>query len=255
MSVCLCGNIADRRKSTVPPPATLPAVPVDPTDSQVSFFGYQAPFEGLGVIFDTAASQPVYKRSDKAGYAVQEPAGADAMGVISGVMDDGTGDWLESEQSRATPEGQALAEARYLERSVGECEAAFRNAPGLVWARVSHFDNKIRVDLDLTPHTTLSEAARVFTHHCFTIEGVSIPPGYHFGITGLASGNTEPDSVDVYALEAWEVLKGASAASHDEYRQAVSKEASSKSVATPLSGTLSQSSDAVSYFIIPSVQS
>jgi len=63
----------------------------------------------------------------------------------------------------------------------------------------------IRVDLDLQPHTTLSQEQRHFSHHCLTVNEVSLPSGYYFGLSALASGNTEPDAVDIYAFDAWEV--------------------------------------------------
>ena len=63
-----------------------------------------------------------------------------------------------------------------------------------------------QVDLDLQPHTTLSDEQRHFSHHCLTVKDVSMPTGYHFGLSALASGNTEPDSVDIYAFDAWEVV-------------------------------------------------
>lgn len=84
---------------------------------------------------------PLLPRSDPAGWAF----GADTTGVISAIIDDGkTGNkWYDDYKSgdRRQP-GQ---EARYLDSSVGECEAAFRNAPGLVWVRIAHFDKMIRV--------------------------------------------------------------------------------------------------------------
>lgn len=84
---------------------------------------------------------PLLPRSDPAGWAF----GADTTGVISAIIDDGkTGNkWYDDYKSgeRRQP-GQ---EAKYLESSVGECEAAFRNAPGLVWVRIAHFDKMIRV--------------------------------------------------------------------------------------------------------------
>jgi hypothetical protein len=64
------------------------------------------------------------------------------------------------------------------------------------------------VDLDTRPHTTLSERRRVFNQHCFTIEGLTLPPKHHVGVTALASANSQPDAVDVYAVEVFEVLKG-----------------------------------------------
>jgi hypothetical protein len=89
-------------------------------DSKVSFFGQSVNFDGLGIVFDSAPSAPLLPRSNPAGWQF----GADTTGV-----------------NRRQP-GQ---EAKYLEAAVGECEAAFRNAPGLVWVRIAHFDNMIRV--------------------------------------------------------------------------------------------------------------
>lgn len=36
-------------------------------------------------------------------------------------------------------------EAFYLDKAIGECEAAFRNAQGLLWARISYVNQTIRV--------------------------------------------------------------------------------------------------------------
>lgn len=36
-------------------------------------------------------------------------------------------------------------EASYLGNAIGECEAAFRNAQGLLWARIVNFNGTIRV--------------------------------------------------------------------------------------------------------------
>jgi len=57
---------------------------------------------------------------------------------------------------------------------------------------------------------------RHFTHHCFTINDVSLPSGYHFGLTALSAGNTDPDSVDVYAFDAWEVTGAADGQQHSQ---------------------------------------
>lgn len=190
---------SDPKRQGKPAPQALPSIN-DPTDPSVSFFGDKSPFDGLGVTFDTAASLSVRSRSERE-YWVD--AGADATGVVAGLLDDGKGGHVEPKGQR--PPDQS--EAKYLEASLGECEATFRNAPGLVWARISHIAGKVRVDLDLTPHTTLSTAARVFSHHCFTIEGVSLPTGYHLGMSALASSASEPDAVDVYAFETWEVAR------------------------------------------------
>lgn len=36
-------------------------------------------------------------------------------------------------------------EATYLDKAIGECEAAFRNAQGLLWARIAYVNQTIRV--------------------------------------------------------------------------------------------------------------
>lgn len=170
----------------------------------VSFFGNRAAkLDGLGVLFDSAPKSPVYPRSDQRNWDHSQDSGADHLGVISGVLDDGSGSWFE-------PEGRARSddsEADYLDRAIGECEAAFRNAQGLLWARVSYINNTIRVDLDLAPHTTLAKAGRDYAHNCFALSGINLDTNYHVGITALSGGNTEPDTVDVYALDAFEVVK------------------------------------------------
>lgn len=63
------------------------------------------------------------------------------------------------------------------------------------------------MDLDLAPHTTLSKVGRDYAHNCWSMDGVKLEPGSYFGISGMAAGNTEPDSIDVYALDVFEVLK------------------------------------------------
>jgi hypothetical protein len=56
-------------------------------------------------------------------------------------LDDGKGGWLDNER-RVFEEGE---EAAYIEKAIGECEAAFRNAQGLLWARVSYVNHTVRV--------------------------------------------------------------------------------------------------------------
>lgn len=70
--------------------------------------------------------------------------------------------------------------------------------------------------MDLQPHTTLTPEKRHFTHHCFTVKDVALPSGYHFGLTGLSAGNTDPDSVDIYAFDAWEVTGAADGQQHSQ---------------------------------------
>lgn len=57
-----------------------------------------------------------------------------------------------------------------------------------------------QVDLDLSPHTTLAKAGRDYAHNCFSLPGLNLTPGSYVGLSGLASGYTEPDSIDVYAV-------------------------------------------------------
>lgn len=57
-----------------------------------------------------------------------------------------------------------------------------------------------QVDLDLSPHTTLSDAGRDYIHNCFSLPGVTLAKGHYLGISGIASGSTEPDIIDVYAV-------------------------------------------------------
>ncbi|BGP48211.1 hypothetical protein JCM10450v2_004083 [Rhodotorula kratochvilovae] len=196
---------ADASGKASPPPPILPA-PRDPTDLDVSLFGARTTFDGLGVIFDAAPTAPIYRRSDArnlAGDAEHQSWGVSATGVVSGIIDDGTQSWLDAERG-AGPKGDE--EAAYLDKAVGECEAAFRNAQGLLWARIAHYNHTIRVDLDLSPHTTLAKAGRHYEHNCFTLDGVTLPAGAFVGISGLASGNTEPDAIDVYAMDVFEIL-------------------------------------------------
>lgn len=127
-------------------PAPIPAGSKDSSaakDSLVSFFGQSTNFDGLGIVFDSAPSAPLLARSDTAGWTF----GADGTGVISAVIDDGkTGNrWFDS--YKAGQKREKTQEAAYLQKVVGECEAAFRNAPGLVWVRIAHFDKMIRVSL------------------------------------------------------------------------------------------------------------
>ncbi|KAK4702502.1 hypothetical protein P7C70_g3723, partial [Phenoliferia sp. Uapishka_3] len=216
------------------PPPFIPQTPTDPSDDKVSFFGYQTQFDGLGIVFDTSPTSPVFARSDSHNWVGTTTGVVGSSGVVSGILDDGSGMWLE-------PKGRVMKddeEAAYLDKAIGECEAAFRNAQGLLWARISYVNQTIRVDLDLAPHTTLAKAGRDYAHNCFSLSGIKIPPGSYFGLTGLASGNAEPDSVDVYAMDVFEVLKiqdGSSAPATDEPAELRQKQ--------PLEGT---SDDAVS---------
>jgi hypothetical protein len=99
------------------------------------------PFDGLGVVLDSAPSSPLPPYSKLS--AIKSDAEPN-KGAISGILDDGTGrNWLDDDPARAASSRQR--QAGYLENTIGECEAAFRNTQGLVWVRIAHFDGKIRV--------------------------------------------------------------------------------------------------------------
>lgn len=124
------------------PPPGVPEFPTDPNDPLVSLFGYKTTFDGLGIIFDTSPTTPLYPRADSRNWGDDLP-GVGTSGVVSGLLDDGTGEgkWLEANK-RVLKDGE---EAAYLDKAVGECEAAFRNAQGLLWARISYIESTIRV--------------------------------------------------------------------------------------------------------------
>lgn len=84
----------------------------------MSLFGGPTQFDGLGVIFDAAPTQPLLPRSDRRNWAstdMHHGLGATG-GVVSGIMDDGTGHWLDTVPLKDTDE------ASYLGKAVGECE-------------------------------------------------------------------------------------------------------------------------------------
>lgn len=119
----------------------------DPHDKDLSLFGSRTTFDGLGVIFDASPTAPVWRRSDDRNFhggGHEHPAswGVGATGVVSGIIDDGTQTWLDPEHAKG-PKGEE--EAAYLDKAIGECEAAFRNAQGLLWARIAHYNHTIRV--------------------------------------------------------------------------------------------------------------
>ncbi|GAA5881211.1 hypothetical protein JCM3774_000654 [Rhodotorula dairenensis] len=230
---------SDSKAKISPPPPIQPDTPRDKHDPDVSLFGSRTSFDGLGIVFDTSPTSPVWRRSDYLNHADAAAAGrVGTSGVVSGIMDDGTQSWLD-------PEGRVPAgedEAAYLGKAIGECEAAFRNAQGLLWARIAHYNSTIRVDLDLSPHTTLAKAGRHYEHNCFTIDGINLPPGARFGVSGLASANTEPDTIDVYAMDVFELkADGAPVVNHEEPVDAPTN--------TPLEGTSNDATETLAHEI------
>lgn len=98
-------------------------------------------------MFDTSPTAPVWRRSDSLVYPdAANLGGVGASGVVSGLLDDGTQTWLDPEGQ--PPKGED--EAAYLGKAIGECEAAFRNAQGLLWARIAHYNSTIRVSRGLS---------------------------------------------------------------------------------------------------------
>lgn len=63
------------------------------------------------------------------------------------------------------------------------------------------------MDLDLSPHTSLSQAGRDYAHNCFSLPGINLSPGHYVGVSGMASGYVEPDTIDIYAVSFFLVLK------------------------------------------------
>lgn len=155
---------SDPKTKVSPPPPVVPETPRDPHDHELSLFGSRVSFDGLGVVFDASPNAPVWRRSDQRNYVHaggDEPSwGVGTTGVVSGIIDDGSQNWLDADGK--SPQGEE--EAAYLGKAVGECEAAFRNAQGLLWARIAHFNHTLRVGtpLSLVPalNLTLPRAGR-----------------------------------------------------------------------------------------------
>lgn len=125
------------------PPPPAPLTPSDPSDPSTSLFGSRTKFDGLGVIFDTAPKAPLYRRSDPRNWAGDAPFGVSNSAVVSGILDDGSGEWLEPD--KRVMGGEDNDEAAYLEKAIGECEAVLRGNAGLLWSRISYVNHTIRV--------------------------------------------------------------------------------------------------------------
>ncbi|KAI8445179.1 concanavalin A-like lectin/glucanase domain-containing protein [Phakopsora pachyrhizi] len=187
-----------------PPSLVVDPFP-DPLDEKVSFFGGPISFDGVAVVIDNQPSTPLTRRSDRKHWGHEDGGtGAEEWAVVSGVMDDGKGKskWLED---RSFSEMDEDEEAAYLNHTIGDCQVALRNAPGMVWMKVTHIEGHLRVYLDLLPHTTLSGEERHYTRECFSANNVKLPKNYHIGLTGLSSPNEESDNIDVYAIEVKEI--------------------------------------------------
>ncbi|MBW0512185.1 hypothetical protein O181_051900 [Austropuccinia psidii MF-1] len=186
------------------PSLAVPPFP-DPLDHSVSFFGGPTSFDGLAVVIDNQPSTPLTRRSDRKHWGIEDGGiGAEEWSVISGVFDDGKGNqkWLEDRLRKELTEDE---EAAYLNHTLGDCQVSLRNAPGLIWLKITYISNHLSVSLDLSPHTTLSGQERHYDRECFKASNVKLPRGYYMGLTALASPNEEADNIDVYAIEVKEV--------------------------------------------------
>lgn len=158
----------DPKAITSPPPPASPELPRDPTDSSVSMFGSRTQFDGLGVIFDTSPTQPLYSRSDRRNWAstdMHHGLGA-SSGVVSGVLDDGSGQWLEPD----TRVMKAEDEAAYLEKAIGECEGEVECcAPVLLVSEYAHAGSSLYVQQcseTPTASCTLGSATSTIRSEC-----------------------------------------------------------------------------------------
>lgn len=87
--------------------------------------------------------------------------------MVSGIMDDGTGNWLDGTvnknkiKDKKSKDGKISRneehhddehkdEAAYLANAIGACEAAFRNTDGVLFARISHVNQSIKVSYFLS---------------------------------------------------------------------------------------------------------
>lgn len=113
----------------------------DPLDPLISLFGNKITFDGLAVIFDTSPSTPLLPRSTQDNDEEVYTGAA----VVSGIMDDGTGKWLDTIGKDGRVVHEEKEEASYLATAVGACEAAFRNTDGVLFARISHVNQSIKV--------------------------------------------------------------------------------------------------------------
>lgn len=96
---------------------------------------------GLGIVFDTSPGTPLHMRSDAQDWGGKMHTGA---AVVSGILDDGTGYWVDT-KVEAEIGSTGVPEAAYLSAAAGACEAAFRNADGVLFARISHANSSIKV--------------------------------------------------------------------------------------------------------------
>ncbi|KAF9408102.1 hypothetical protein BGZ94_002447 [Podila epigama] len=130
-------------------------------------FGSKDQWKGLGIFMDT--SDPVNQRSNS---------------VIYGILNDGTKPFPSNPVANGN--------------SFGGCLRDYKNSPNPVVLRVSYIGQTLRVSVD-----TVNKGKKMIT--CFEQKDISLPAGYHFGISAEASSNSSPDDHDLYSLEVYEV--------------------------------------------------
>ncbi|KAF9278354.1 hypothetical protein BGZ68_008614, partial [Mortierella alpina] len=102
--------------------------------------------------------------------------------VIYGILNDGT---------KKFPSNPAL-------NTFGGCLRDYKNSPVPVVVRVSYIDQTLRVAVD-----TFHKGKKMVT--CFEQKEVSLPTGYHFGVSAESAETGTPDDHDLFTFEVYEV--------------------------------------------------
>ncbi|KAG0334138.1 hypothetical protein BG004_000540 [Podila humilis] len=130
-------------------------------------FGSKDQWTGLGIFMDT--SDPANQRSNS---------------VIYGIMNEG------NKRFPSNPVANG--------NSFGGCLRDYKNSPNPVVVRVSYIGQILRVAVD-----THNRGRKMIT--CFEQKDISLPSGYHFGISAEAAEHGTPDDHDLYSFEVYEV--------------------------------------------------
>ncbi|KAF9183535.1 hypothetical protein BGZ51_003990 [Haplosporangium sp. Z 767] len=128
-------------------------------------FGSKDKWKGLGVFLDT--SDPANQRTHPA---------------IYGFMNDGTTPF---------PSNPTL-------QSFSGCLRDYKNSPVPVVVRVSYIGQTLTVAVD-----AFGRGKKLVT--CFEKKDISLPTGYHFGLSAESAGTGTPDDHDLYTFEVYEV--------------------------------------------------
>ncbi|CAO3566739.1 unnamed protein product [Mortierella alpina] len=128
-------------------------------------FGSRDEWKGLGLFMHT--SDPANQRTNP---------------VIYGFLNDGT---------KKFPSNPAL-------NTFGGCLRDYKNTPGPVVVRVSYIDQTLKVAVD-----TFHKGKKMVP--CFEQKDVSLPTGYHFGVSAESAETGTPDDHDLFTFEVYEV--------------------------------------------------